>query len=306
MFGASKLYRVNEEMIDKRLDIFIVESVPEITRSYLKNLFNEKRVEVNGVNKKPSYLCRLNDIVKVSYPEIKKININPTDIPLKIIYEDQYILIVDKPAGLVVHPDDAGNHVDFNLVSAVLNHTKENLSPINGTLRPGIVHRLDKDTSGMVIVAKGELAHKNLVKMFKNKQITKKYLALVEGMVLKESFKIIAPIGRSKNDRKKMSIDGINSKEAITEVKLIKNYNHCSLLEISLITGRTHQIRVHLSSIGHSIIGDQKYGSKKAKSSFNRQFLHAYYLKFNHPVTKKPLEFEIALSVDLNEYLKSI
>ena len=233
-------------------------------------------------------------------PEAKEINLKAQDIPLNVIYEDNDIIVINKPKGMVVHP--ANGNPDGTLVNAVMNKCKDSLSGIGGEIRPGIVHRLDKDTSGAIIVAKNDKAHIALSEQLKNHEVKKTYLALVRGIIKENEATINMPIARSKKDRKKMDVDK-DGKEAITHFKVLGRYkNKYTLLQINLETGRTHQIRVHLSHIGYPIIGDEVYSNGKNEWNVSGQCLHAWKLEFNHPITGK----KISLEAEIPEYLKNI
>ena len=219
----------------------------------------------------------------------EEIDIIPEDIPLDIYYEDDYLLVVNKPSGMVVHPA-AGNH-EKTLVNALMYHCNNNLSSLNGEVRPGIVHRIDKDTSGLLLVAKTDEVHANLAEQIANKTVTRKYIALVQGTINEDTATIDAPIGRDPNNRKKMAVTDINSKDAITNLRVLARYPKTTLIECNLETGRTHQIRVHLNYIGHPIVNDPVYGYKKLDDETFGQMLHAKTIGFIHPITKEYLEF---------------
>ncbi len=302
MFAETRKYKVIAKDANKRVDKLISELESDLSREYIKKLINSGAVSIGGKLAKASSKLKNGDLIKIDFPEPVKMEIKAIDIPLDIVFEDQHLIVINKPAGLVVHPGDGMAHHDDSLVNALLFHCKGQLGSIGGVIRPGIVHRLDKDTSGLLVVAKEDLSHQNLVEHFKKRQVIKKYIALVEGKLSQEVGIIEAPIGRNYRDRKKMAVKGIAAKNAITEYSLKQRYKNYDLLDINLKTGRTHQIRVHLSSIGHPLVGDQLYGVN-SKLGLQRQFLHAYYLEFSHPITKKPLQFEVALPNDLQEIL---
>lgn len=291
---------VNKENEGKRIDVFIFRVQKDISRSMVQKLIENDNIKVNNKKTKYSYKVKLNDEIEITIPEAKKSDLQAQDIPLDIIYEDKDIIVINKPKGMVVHP--ANGNPDGTLVNAVMNVCKDSLSGIGGEIRPGIVHRLDKDTSGAIIVAKNDKAHINLSEQLKNHEVKKTYLALVRGIIKENEATINMPIARSKKDRKKMDVDK-NGKEAITHFKVLERYkNKYTLLQINLETGRTHQIRVHLSHIGYPIIGDEVYSNGKNEWNVSGQCLHAWKLEFNHPVTGKL----ISLEAKIPEYLKNI
>ena len=292
--------KVNEENVGKRIDSFIPMVQEDISRSMVQKLIEQKNIKVNGKETKHSYKLKLNDEIEIFVPEAKEINLKAQDIPLNVIYEDNDIIVINKPKGMVVHP--ANGNPDGTLVNAVMNKCKDSLSGIGGEIRPGIVHRLDKDTSGAIIVAKNDKAHIALSEQLKNHEVKKTYLALVRGIIKENEATINMPIARSKKDRKKMDVDK-DGKEAITHFKVLERYkNKYTLLQINLETGRTHQIRVHLSHIGYPIIGDEVYSNGKNEWNVSGQCLHAWKLEFKHPITGK----KISLEAEIPEYLKNI
>lgn len=292
--------KINEENVGKRIDSFIPMVQEDISRSMVQKLIEQKNIKVNGKETKHSYKLKLNDEIEIFVPEAKEINLKAQDIPLNVIYEDNDIIVINKPKGMVVHP--ANGNPDGTLVNAVMNKCKDSLSGIGGEIRPGIVHRLDKDTSGAIIVAKNDKAHIALSEQLKNHEVKKTYLALVRGIIKENEATINMPIARSKKDRKKMDVDK-DGKEAITHFKVLGRYkNKYTLLQINLETGRTHQIRVHLSHIGYPIIGDEVYSNGKNEWNVSGQCLHAWKLEFIHPITGK----KISLEAEIPEYLKNI
>ena len=291
---------INEEQQGKRIDGVISAYTTELSRNTVQRLIEEEKIKVNGNKIKPSYKTNLNDEVDINIPKAKEINLKPQNIPLEILYEDNDIIVINKPKGMVVHP--ANGNPDGTLVNAIMAKCKDSLSGIGGEIRPGIVHRLDKNTSGVIIVAKNDKAHIKLSEDLKNHKIKKTYIALVRGIIKENEATINMPIDRSKQDRKKMAVDK-NGKEAITHFKVLKRYNEkYTLLEINIETGRTHQIRVHLSHIGYPIIGDDTYSNGKNEWGVIGQCLHAKSLKFEHPITGK----EMLIEADLPEYFQKI
>ena len=291
---------INEEQQGKRVDGVISAYATELSRNTVQRLIEEEQIKVNGNKIKPSYKTNLNDIIDINIPKAKEIDLKPQNIPLEILYEDNDIIVVNKPKGMVVHP--ANGNPDGTLVNAIMAKCKDSLSGIGGEIRPGIVHRLDKDTSGAIIVAKNDKAHIKLSDDLKNHKIQKTYIALVRGIIKENEATINMPIGRSKQDRKKMAVDK-NGKEAITHFKVLKRYNEkYTLLEINIETGRTHQIRVHLSHIGYPIIGDDTYSNGKNEWGITGQCLHAKSLKFKHPITGR----EMLIEAELPEYFQKI
>lgn len=281
----------------KRIDVFLAAEL-DYTRSYIKKLIVDGLVFVNGKTVKPSYKVKENDEVVVNIPEAEKIDVLPENIPLDILYEDDDIIVINKPQGMVVHP--APGNYSGTLVNALLYHCK-NLSGINGILRPGIVHRLDKDTSGVMVVAKNDKAHISLSNQIKERSVFKKYVAIVEGVIKDEEGKIEAPIGRHPVDRKKMAVieDG---RYALTLYKVLERFKENTLVEAVIKTGRTHQIRVHMAFIGHPVVGDPVYGFKKQKFKLEGQALHSSILGFVHPTKGVYMEFEAPLP----EYFKKL
>lgn len=284
-----------------RIDTYLTKEEILPSRSQVQNLITQGKIKVNNNPVKPSYLLKNGDKIDLYLPEVKELKIKAEAIPLDIIYEDEYLIVVNKPPGMIVHP--AGKVISGTLVNALLYHCQDSLSGIGGIIRPGIVHRLDKNTSGIMVVAKNDLAHLDLSRQIKNRQITKKYLALVYGEVENESGIIDAPIGRSLRDRKKMAVIEGKSREALTKFKVLKRFLNYTLLEVEIYTGRTHQIRVHLSFIGHPVVGDKVYSRRKQELNINRQALHSYILGFAHPFTKKYMEFSAPLPTDMLELI---
>ncbi len=276
----------------KRLDQYIAQNKSDLSRTMIKKLIEEKLITVNGKNVKTSYTVQVGDIIKIVVPEAKETKLEAQDIPLSIVYEDNDIIVVNKPKGMVVHP--AVGNPDGTLVNAIMAHCKENLSGIGGELRPGIVHRLDKDTSGLLIVAKNDKAHIAISNQIQNREVKKVYLALVRGNVPEDEATINMPIGRSTKDRKKMAVTK-NGKNAITHFKVLERFGNYTFLEVRIETGRTHQIRVHMSEIGHPVVGDMVYSNGKNEFGVEGQMLHAKSLTFKHPTTGKLLNLEAPL-----------
>ena len=283
-----KRIKVEENNSNKRLDVFLSEYLNE-TRSLITKHIKLGDILLNDKKVKPGALIKINDIINVNNL-IEENDVTAEDIKLDIYYEDSDIIVVNKPSGMVVHPA-LGNYSN-TLMNALMFHTKD-LSDVNGKLRLGIVHRIDKDTSGLLLIAKNNKSHNILANDFKNKNIKRKYIALVSGKVEENTGKINAPIGRSKKDRKKMEVTDVNAKTAVTNFKVLERYKNATLIECILETGRTHQIRVHMAYIGHPVINDKVY-SNIIINDYG-QMLHAYYLGFNHPITHKFMEFESPL-----------
>lgn len=294
---------VNENDKGKRLDIYIAENFNELSRTMIKKLIESNNILVNDKSEKVSYKVQANDNIGIDVPEAKETKLKAQEIPLDIIYEDSDIIVVNKPKGMVVHP--ANGNPDGTLVNAILSICKNSLSGIGGELRPGIVHRLDKDTSGLIIVAKNDKAHINLSEQIKERNVKKTYIALVRGNVPEEEATINMPIGRSTKDRKKMAVTK-NGKQAITHFKVLKRYSKYTLLEIKIETGRTHQIRVHMAEIGYPVVGDAVYSNGKNEFGIEGQMLHAYKLEFMHPITNKHMELTAPLPQYFEEILKKL
>jgi len=272
----------------KRIDIYLAEKISNHSRNYLKKGMEEGWVKVNGKDVKPNYKIKAQDSITVSIPPLEKPSLEPEDIPLNIIYDDEDIMVIDKPRGLVVHP--APGNYSGTLVNSLLYHA-QGLSGIGGVMRPGIVHRLDKDTSGVMVVAKNDMAHAALAGQLKNKQMKKVYRALVWGQIQEDRATINAPIGRHPRKRAEMAVTAKNAKEAVTHFRVLERFSEFTLLEIGLETGRTHQIRVHMKFIGHPVVGDPVYSKRKNPFNIKGQALHAYKLGLLHPRTGEFMEF---------------
>ena len=283
----------------KRLDSYIVEELEDLSRTTVKRLIDEEKILVNGKKQKSSYKPEMGDVISIDMPEAREIKLEAQNIPVPVIYEDNDIIVLNKPKGMVVHP--ANGNPDGTLVNAILAMCKNSLSGIGGEIRPGIVHRLDKDTSGLLIVAKNDTAHIKMSKQIQDRKVTKKYIALVKGVIAENEATIDLPIARSTKDRKKMGVDP-NGKNAITHFKVLKRYDKYTLLELKIDTGRTHQIRVHMSYIGHPVVGDSVYSNGKNEFDIEGQMLHARYLEFKHPITGE----ELKLEAPIPEYFESI
>ena len=282
-----------------RLDKFISENIEDISRSYAAKLAEDGKITLIGgkvLNK--NYKTVAGDIILIDLPEPEALDVLPEDIPLDIIYEDDDLLVVNKAQGMVVHP--APGNFSKTLVNALMYHCGDNLSAINGTIRPGIVHRIDKDTSGLLVVAKNNNAHNSLSEQIKDKKAVRKYYALLNGNI-RENGTVNKPIARHPKDRKKMAIV-MGGREAVTHYNVLKNYGKYTLTECILETGRTHQIRVHMASLGHSVVGDKTYGIKKEEFKLEGQLLHAKTIGFNHPRTGEYMEF----SSEIPEYFQSV
>ncbi len=294
---------VKENKENKRLDSYIAEEKSELSRTTIKRLLENAQILVNGTKQKASYKPEIGDLIQINMPELCKTELVAQDIPVPVIYEDKDIIVVNKPKGMVVHP--ANGNPDKTLVNAILAMCKDSLSGIGGEIRPGIVHRLDKDTSGLLIVAKNDLAHINMSKQIQDRQVIKKYIALVRGIVPEDEATIDMPIARSKKDRKKMAVDK-DGKNAVTHFKVLKRYDKYTLLELKIDTGRTHQIRVHMSYIGHPVVGDTTYSNGKNEFGIEGQMLHAKYLEFKHPITGETLKLEAPLPQYFENVLKKL
>ena len=298
----NKLIIVDEDTTKKRIDAYLSEN-EEYSRMAIQRLINDGKIIVNGKKIKASYKVQNGDKIKIEEEKPKEIELKAQNIPLEVLYEDNDIIVVNKPKGMVVHP--ANGNPDGTLVNAIMAICKDSLSGIGGEIRPGIVHRLDKNTSGAIIIAKNDKAHIALSNQLKNHEIKKTYIALVRGIVKENNATINMPIARSKNDRKKMAVDK-NGKEAITHFKVLERFDDCTLLEVNIETGRTHQIRVHLSHIGYPIIGDDVYSNGKNRWNVKGQCLHAKSLDFKHPITGKQIHIEAPLPKYFTDILKEL
>ena len=291
--------KVDEDNVGIRIDSYLAENTP-LSRTAIQKLIENGEVFLNGNVPNKKVKTELDDIVEFEYEEKTLTDIKPQDIPLDIVYEDEDLIVINKPKGLVVHP--AVGNPDGTIVNALLYHCKE-LSDINGYYRPGIVHRIDKDTSGLLVCAKNNEAHNFLSEQLKDKTCYRKYYAIVNGVIENNEGEINAPIGRSEKNRQQMCVTSKNSKEAITLFRVLERYNDSTLLDVELKTGRTHQIRVHMQYINHAVVNDSRYAKKVIDDS--GQFLHAYFLSFIHPRTKERMEFKTRMPQYMRDYIIS-
>lgn len=305
-------FTAQESDLSLRLDKVLTQHYPEKSRQYFQNLFEDGFVLVNDISVKASMKLKAGDVVEIRFPAMKELDLEPVEMDLDIVFEDDDIIVLNKSADLVVHPGEGGSHQDDSLVNGLLYHCGESLSGINGVLRPGIVHRLDKNTSGLMVVAKNDAAHRGLAEQFHDKKVEKVYYALLVGVLEPKEGSIDAPIGRDPIHRKKMAVvDEHQGRNALTRYQVVEYVGEYSYVKVQLVTGRTHQIRVHFASIGYPLVGDELYGKTKVNTTFKgfglaRQFLHAGYLSFIHPVTQKKVEFESPLPSDLSLALERL
>ena len=300
--SANPTWQIQSEHVGQRLDRFLVAVLADLSRTGIQQLITEAAVLVNGRPSKSGYLLRLHDEVQALQlkPTLAPSDAKPQALPLTVVYEDHDLLVINKAVGMVVHP--AAGHHDDTLVNALLARYPD-LAAFEDELRPGIVHRLDKDTSGLLIVAKNVRTQAAFVEQMKRHEVEKRYIALVEGNISLDQGSIDAPIGRNPRYRQQMMITAREGREARTHFRVLQRYDRHTLLLLQLETGRTHQIRVHLKAIGHPVVGDPVYGSKRSQSLLQHQFLHAYQLKFVHPTTGKVIECEAPLPDDLQKIL---
>ncbi|MBD9152041.1 MAG: RluA family pseudouridine synthase [Lachnospiraceae bacterium] len=284
---------ITPEMEGERIDKCISNYLESLSRSYIQKIIKDGKAYVNDAVVKANYKVKVDDKVQFEIPDCEEPDIPPQDIPLDILYEDKDILIVNKPKDMVVHP--APGHYEGTLVNAIMFHCKDELSGINGVLRPGIVHRIDKDTTGSIIICKNDEAHRKIARQLKEHSITRKYRAIVYGRIMEEEGTVNAPIGRHPTDRKKMAINEKNGKPAVTHYKVLERFDKYTYIECQLETGRTHQIRVHMTSIGHPLLGDEVYGNAKCPFKLEGQTLHAMTIGFIHPTTGEYVEYEAPL-----------
>ncbi len=298
-----KNFEITQQLVNLRLDKVVVKLSPDISRMSVQRLIDNQHIKVNNEPQKSSYKVKLGDIIQIQQQQPKQVEIKAQKIPIEVVYQDNDIIVVNKPKGLVVHP--ANGNPDGTLVNAIMEICKESLSGIGGKLRPGIVHRIDKDTSGLLIIAKNDRSHIIMSDQFKNKQVKKTYIALVRGTIKENEATINMPISRSKIDRKKMCVSK-EGRQAITHFKVLERYEKYTLIEINLETGRTHQIRVHMAYIGFPIIGDMVYSNGKNPFGVIGQMLHAQKIQFKHPITNKEIELEARLPQYFQDVLDEI
>lgn len=297
------VYIINEEKANIRIDKAITMIDDTLSRVTIQRLIDEGNILVNGKKTKASYKTKNGDGITIKKEEPKKLDIIAQDIPIDVLYEDEDIIVVNKPKGIVVHP--ANGNPDGTLVNAIMNLCGDSLSGIGGEIRPGIIHRLDKDTSGVLIVAKNDMAHINISNQIKNRETKKIYIALVRGVIKENEATINMPIGRSRKDRKKMAVTK-DGKEAVTHFKVLKKYDNFTLIEIKIDTGRTHQIRVHMSEIGYPIVGDYVYSNGKNPFKVEGQMLHAKQIEFEHPRTGKKMNIEAPIPKYFQEIIDKL
>ena len=298
------LIEVPENFEGERIDKFLSVLLQDSSRNVIQKLIENGKVLVNGAQVNKKYKVSTDDEIKMLPSELKPLDAEPENIPLQIVYEDEHLLVVNKPRGMVVHP--APGNYSGTLVNALLYHCKDSLSGINGILRPGIVHRIDKDTSGLLIVAKTDKAHIGLAEQIKEHSFTREYNAVIVGHLKERQGTVNAPIGRNPKDRKKMCVTMTNSKNAVTHYNTIEDYEGYSHISLKLETGRTHQIRVHMAHLGHAVAGDYVYGNDKKSAYLNGQCLHAIKIGFIHPITQEYLEFTSDLPDYFTEFLNKL
>jgi 23S rRNA pseudouridine1911/1915/1917 synthase len=286
-------YQIGIEEDEARLDKWMSSALTDLSRSYIQKCIKDGKVFVNDIPRKASYRLKVDDEIVFQIPEAVEPSVCAENIPLSILYEDDDVLVIDKPKGMVVHP--APGHYSGTLVNAVLYHCKGQLSGINGVLRPGIVHRIDKDTTGSLVVCKNDRSHRDIASQLKKHSVTRSYRAIVHGVLEADAGTIDASIGRDEKDRRRMAVNEKNGKAAVTHYQVLKRFREHTYIECRLETGRTHQIRVHMTSIGHPLLGDEVYGSRKTPFRLEGQTLHAYVLGFMHPDTQKYLEVKAPL-----------
>ena len=297
---TEEMYIITEEA-DERLDVFLVKKQPTLSRSHIQKLITDGDVQINQCSKKANYRLRKGDQITLRLPEPQPVKIEPEAIALQVLYEDRDIIVIDKARGMVVHP--AAGVYSGTLVNALLAHCQD-LSGINGEIRPGIVHRLDKDTTGVMVAAKNDVAHLDLAAQIKEKSAQRQYLAIVRGNIKEDEGIIHGDIGRHPVDRKKMAVVFENGKPATTKFKVLERFGAYTLVECTLLTGRTHQIRVHMAYIGHPLLGDPKYGTQKDPFKISGQALHSKNLILVHPITKEKMFFSAPLPADMEKILR--
>lgn len=292
---------IDENDENKRLDSYLSEITPDLSRSKIQNFIKSGNVKINDSIKKPSYILKENDKIDFEIPEEEKLEIKPKDIPIEIVYEDENMLVVNKPSGMLTHPTTIER--ENTLVNALLYKFNNNLSDINGEFRRGILHRLDRNTSGLLMIAKNNKAHEFLAEQIKNHTITKKYRAVVKGVIKEDEFEINSPIGRNPNQPHKMMTRD-DGKPSRTIVKVLERFKEYTYIELTLITGRTHQIRVHMKSINHPVYNDTLYGAGQGKVKTDEQVLQSYYLRFTKPFGNEIIELQIEPDEKINKVLK--
>ena len=297
-------FYIPEEASGQRIDKYLSDLLEGQSRSYLQKLMTEGRVFIQGKPVKANYKITAGEVVELEIPDLEEPDICPENIPLDILYEDDDLLVVNKPKGMVVHP--SAGHYNGTLVNALMYHCAGKLSGINGVLRPGIVHRIDMDTTGSLVVCKNDFSHISLAEQLKVHSITRKYRAIVHGRLKEEEGTVSAPIGRHPIDRKKMAVNDKNGKEAVTHYRVLERFRQFTYIECQLETGRTHQIRVHMSSLGHPLLGDAVYGPNRCPYKLQGQTLHAQVLGFLHPRTGASMEFEAPLPEYFEELLRKL
>lgn len=300
---TEKEFKITEQNEEKRLDTYVSSLDLNLSRSMVQKLIKDNKILVNNKACKESYKVKINDEIKVIIEPPKETKIKAEEIPLDIVYEDNDIIVINKPKGMVVHPGN-GNH-EGTLVNAILAHCKDSLSGIGGEIRPGIVHRIDKDTSGLLIIAKNDKAHINISEQIKEHRVTKIYTTIVKGNITENTATINMPIGRSQNDRKKMAVKK-DGKEAVSHIEVLQRYGNYTLLKVKIDTGRTHQIRVHLSEIGHPVLGDEVYSNGKNEFGVHGQLLHSTVLEFVHPTTGNKMHLEAELPKEFKDVIKAL
>lgn len=297
-------FQVLEEWEGTRVDKFLSSNLDFLSRSYIQKIIREQKVTVGGKAVKANYMLRVEDEIEFCLPPSIEPEILPQNIPLDILYEDGDIIVINKPKGMVVHP--SAGHYSNTLVNALLFHCRDSLSGINGVMRPGIVHRIDKDTTGSIIACKNDFAHESIAAQLKEHSIVRRYRAICMGRLKEDEYTINAPIGRHPIERKKMAVNERNGKAAITHIKILERLKDATYIECRLETGRTHQIRVHLSSLGHPLLGDEVYGDSKNKYRLQGQTLHAYLLGFCHPRDRHYIETLAPIPEYMEELLRKL
>lgn len=298
------LFTITSEYVGQRIDAFLASQSANLSRSAISKIIEKGLVIVNDKQVSKSYKLNDNDVVDLTLEDPVELDIKAQDIPLDIVYEDEHLLVVNKSKGMVVHPAP-GNYTD-TLVNALMHHCKDSLSGINGVLRPGIVHRIDKDTSGLLIVAKNDIAHNHLAQQIKDHSFTREYVTIVYGNIKDDNGTVDAPIGRHPIERKRMCVTDKNSKNAVTHYEVLERFGDFTMLRCKLETGRTHQIRVHMAYISHPVAGDEVYGPKKVIKSLNGQCLHAQKIGFIHPITNEYLEFNSDIPKEFSDFLHKL